>query len=79
MIIQIENGQRQPIDGVATEASVTARGDTATVAVATTNLIALPRPGKIIEMMSGKWEVVKTTSRTRELVTFTCRRSADVG
>lgn len=74
MIIQIENGTKLPIEGVATEASISVRGDTATVAVDARQLIAAPRPGKIIEMMDAPWEVLKTTSRTRELLTFTCRR-----
>lgn len=77
MIIQIDNGKRVAIEGVATEAVVSVRGDEATVAIVPRDLVALPRRGQALTMLGASWEVVRTTSNTRELVTFNCRRMAD--
>jgi hypothetical protein len=78
MIIQVDNGSRQPIDGVAAEASVLVKGDVATVAVEAGALIASPHPGQVITLFDKPWQVIRTLLRTRQVVTFICRRT-DVG
>lgn len=77
MIIQIAASPRLQIEGVATEASVTVKGDTATVGVAIGAMIAMPRPGQIIGLFDQQWQVVRTLTRTAQVIEFTCRRLAD--
>jgi hypothetical protein len=77
MIIQVDTSNVQPIDGIATSAGMSAKGDVATVSVAVGDLIAFPRPGQRITLWGASWEVIKTVLRTPQSVTFTCRRLAD--
>lgn len=77
MIIQVDNGKRLAIEGVATEAVVSVRGDEATVAVVPRDLVALPRRGQVVTMLGSSWGVIRTTTNTRELVAFICRRRVD--
>jgi len=74
MIITVDNGSAQPIGGIARQARVSVRGDIMTVSVSSDEMIALPRIGQPFELFGATWEFVKTTVRTRDLVTFTCRR-----
>jgi hypothetical protein len=77
VIVNINNGTREPIPGVAGEALISIRGDVATVSVAKPALIALPAAGTMIEFLNASWAFVKTAQRTPDGVTFTCRRMAD--
>jgi hypothetical protein len=77
MIVNVNNGTREPIPGFADEALIFIRGDVATVSVAKPALIALPAVGTPIGFLNASWAFVKIVQRTPDGVTFTCRRLAD--
>lgn len=74
MIINVDNGSREPIDGVARAASIRLGAQVATVSVASADLIAPPRPNQDLTFSGVRWAVERTIARTAHALTFTCRR-----
>lgn len=74
MIIDVNNGAREPIEGIARIASIQRLGDNATVSVAADDLIRPPCPEQGLTMLRETWTVVRTTARNAHALTFTCRR-----
>lgn len=77
MILQVDNGTPMAIEGIAHRARVLIKGDEATVAVATADLIAMPKIGQRFQVFSRAWEFVSTLSRSRDVVSFSCRGAVD--
>ncbi len=74
MIINVDHGEQAPLEGIATRATICVRGDTAKVAVAIPDLIAAPRRKQEVTALEQRWEVLRTLSRTNQLVIFVMRR-----
>ncbi|GEM_PF-1548033 len=74
MNIDVNNGRREPIEGIAEMASISAPGDLATVAVSLAQLIRAPRPNEQLRFQDDLWSVIRTQRRTAHVHIFTCKR-----
>ncbi len=73
MNIDVNNGRREPIEGIAEMASISAPSDLATVAVSAAQLIRTPRKGEQLRFQDDLWSVIRSR-RTAHVLTFTCKR-----
>ena len=74
MIVNINNGVREPIESVAREAGIRISGDTAVITVLREHLLGMPRAAAEIEFADGRWRVDSVTARTNVLISFECTR-----
>ena len=74
MNVTVNNGFREPVEGIAREAGIRISGPRAVVTVLRSELLALPRPGTELSFASARWTFERVTIRTNALVSFECTR-----
>ena len=74
MRLNVENGWRGPIEGIAKNAAIAPRGDAATIVIPRSDLIALPESESTITHELGALTIQSVNTGPTEITLF-CRRT----
>jgi hypothetical protein len=77
VIIQVNNGERIEIEGIARQAAIAVHTDTATVSVLSEDLIKMPLIGAEIAAVGARWSVYRINAANPQAITLNCRRMPD--